>query len=220
MAKGTLQERVLEAMNAAGLNQSELAEKAGVRQPSVANWIGGRTKGLKADVAIRAAKALGVNVEWLSHGTGPMFPHETEFVIRSVPTFSFNELSIENIESQNLIITNGTIDALASPAIAVEVTDLSFNPRIQLGESAIVDLTLDVSPGDDALIITNQDQSYIQKFLYERDSVLYFSAVGDNQKDIAIQADEVYLIKPVTAIVNHHFLNKLITTKGKIALYL
>lgn len=220
MAKGTLQERVLEAMNAAGLNQSELAEKAGVRQPSVANWIGGRTKGLKADVAIRAAKALGVNVEWLSHGTGPMFPHQTEFVIRSVPSLSFGELNIKNLESLNLTITDGSTDALASPVIALEITDLSFNPRIQLGESAIIDLTLDVSPGDDALVITNDDQSYLKKFLYERDSVLYFSAVGDSQKNIAIQTENIYLIKPVTAIVNQNFLEKLITTKGKIALYL
>ena len=70
----TLAERIKEAMTHAGMTSAELARAAGVKAPSVAQWIGGRTKSLKASTANAAAAALGVSVRWLVEGEGPMIP--------------------------------------------------------------------------------------------------------------------------------------------------
>ena len=47
----TFAERIKEAMTHAGMTSAELARAAGVKPPSVAQWLGGRTKSLKASTA-------------------------------------------------------------------------------------------------------------------------------------------------------------------------
>jgi len=54
------------------MSQADLAREIDVAQPSVNNWATGETKSLRAEVAVKAAKALGVRVEWLVFGSGPM----------------------------------------------------------------------------------------------------------------------------------------------------
>lgn len=48
----------------------------GVSQPSVSDWFSGKTKSMKADTLIKASRYLGVRLEWLDAGTGPMFDSE------------------------------------------------------------------------------------------------------------------------------------------------
>lgn len=72
----TLKERMHEALNESGKNQSELAHACGVKPPSVNDWFSGKTLSLKAATAHRAAAFLGVNPLWLSEGRGPKRPGE------------------------------------------------------------------------------------------------------------------------------------------------
>ncbi|WP_290149561.1 helix-turn-helix transcriptional regulator [uncultured Parasutterella sp.] len=65
-----LSERIKAAMTAAGISQVALARACNISQPSVASWLNGTTKTLKAETAVAAAKALNVNVRWLVDGTG------------------------------------------------------------------------------------------------------------------------------------------------------
>lgn len=51
---------------------ADLARECRVKPPSVHEWLYGPTKTLKGPHAIRAARLLRVNVEWLSDGRGPM----------------------------------------------------------------------------------------------------------------------------------------------------
>ena len=53
-------------------SQAELARACGVKQPSVNDWFSGKTKTLKADSLVRASRYLGVRLEWLQSGLGPM----------------------------------------------------------------------------------------------------------------------------------------------------
>lgn len=53
-------------------SQAELARACGVKQPSVNDWFSGKTKTLKADSLVKAARYLGVRLEWLQSGLGPM----------------------------------------------------------------------------------------------------------------------------------------------------
>lgn len=69
----TLQDRLAIAMQGSPpVSAADLARACGVRPASVSEWINGPTKSLRGPNAIKAAKCLGVNVEWLSTGNGPM----------------------------------------------------------------------------------------------------------------------------------------------------
>lgn len=68
----TLSERVLAALAAANMDQSELARRIGTSSVAVNNWCTGATKSIKGDNLLKAASALRVRPEWLSTGMGPM----------------------------------------------------------------------------------------------------------------------------------------------------
>ena len=60
-----------------GLNSAQLAAAAGVKQPTSFNWGSGKTKNIKGEPLLSAARALGVTPEWLSTGKGPMLREAT-----------------------------------------------------------------------------------------------------------------------------------------------
>lgn len=66
----TFSERLTAAMDEAGLSQAQLADMVGVTQPAVQKMAAGKTNGSRKMVEL--ARALGVQAEWLSTGTGPM----------------------------------------------------------------------------------------------------------------------------------------------------
>lgn len=54
------------------IKPSELARACGIRQPSINDWLNGRTKKLEGANLLAAAECLKVNPWWLANGTGPM----------------------------------------------------------------------------------------------------------------------------------------------------
>lgn len=68
----TLGERVDLALADAGIDPAELARRAGVTQQAVSQWRSGGIKHVRPRYLFRAARALGVNPEWLGTGDGPM----------------------------------------------------------------------------------------------------------------------------------------------------
>lgn len=66
----TFSERLISAMNEAGLSQGQLAEAVGISQPAVQKMTSGKTNGSRKMVEL--ANALGVRPEWLSSGSGLM----------------------------------------------------------------------------------------------------------------------------------------------------
>lgn len=71
-----LSERIKIAMKEAGLSQVDLARACGVKPPSVHGWLSGKSKFLRGENLLRAARALNVNEDWLATGTGPMHGSE------------------------------------------------------------------------------------------------------------------------------------------------
>lgn len=68
----TLQSRIKDRMKAVGINNAQLAAACKVKPPTSFNWASGKTKNIKGEPLLLAAKALGVTPEWLSTGKGPM----------------------------------------------------------------------------------------------------------------------------------------------------
>jgi transcriptional regulator with XRE-family HTH domain len=65
--------------------QARLAEHCGVSQPSVADWVSGKTKTLDGLNLTRAAQFFGVNPLWLGAGKGPKFPGAGDTIATEPP---------------------------------------------------------------------------------------------------------------------------------------
>jgi phage repressor protein C with HTH and peptisase S24 domain len=66
-----LSERLKAAMDEAGVSQAELARACGVKPPSIHGWLSGKSKFLRGENLLSAARALGVEQQWLATGVGP-----------------------------------------------------------------------------------------------------------------------------------------------------
>lgn len=67
-----LAERLQTAIDARGVNQTQLAHACGVKPPSVNGWLSGKSKFLKGENLLAAAEFLRVNPWWLATGRGKM----------------------------------------------------------------------------------------------------------------------------------------------------
>ncbi len=71
----TLEKRLRLAMaGPPAIKPAALARACGIKQPSVSDWLSGRTKHLEGANLLSAAAYLNVTPEWLSSGRGPMRP--------------------------------------------------------------------------------------------------------------------------------------------------
>lgn len=76
----TLSERVHAALEAADMDQSDLARRIGVSSVAVNNWCTGATKSIKGENLLKAASALKVRPDWLAYGNGPMRATQAAFI--------------------------------------------------------------------------------------------------------------------------------------------
>lgn len=67
----TLTQRASFMLGLADNSLTRLADIAGVKPPSVSDWLNGKTKTLKATPALRLARHFGLNPQWVSEGIGP-----------------------------------------------------------------------------------------------------------------------------------------------------
>lgn len=67
-----LSDRLKRAMEEAGVSQAELARACGVSPPSVNGWLSGKSKYLRGENLLSAARSLRVSQQWLANGVGPM----------------------------------------------------------------------------------------------------------------------------------------------------
>lgn len=92
----TLSERIRDAMSMAGINQVDLVRATGAKSSSVANWVGGRTKNLRGQNLVVAARLLNVSEAWLSAGVGPKErAHSSAWPFKNVSSEQFQMLSAE-----------------------------------------------------------------------------------------------------------------------------
>ena len=69
-----LSDRLKQAMAASGVKQADLARACKVKPPSIHGWLNNKSKFLRGENLLLAAKALGVCQMWLATGDGPMHP--------------------------------------------------------------------------------------------------------------------------------------------------
>lgn len=60
------------------MSQAELARACDVKPPSIHGWLNNKSKFLRGENLLKAAKALKVREQWLADGEPPMLPPNFE----------------------------------------------------------------------------------------------------------------------------------------------
>lgn len=176
----TLSERIKMALDAAGIDQSELARHIGVSSVAVNNWCTGATKSIKGINLLKASGRLGVNAEWLSSGVGPMKADGAP------PTFDQNVVPAPIGTRQIPIIDYvqaGTWTAVADPfppgaayeyvltdldlsgaAFGLRVKGRSMAPEFSEGDVIIIDPEVSPAPGDFVVAKNGGQEATFKKY--------------------------------------------------------
>lgn len=91
-------------MDELSLSNAQLAKACGVKAPTSFNWASGKTKNIKGEPLLRAAKTLQVSPEWLATGRGIKFlegPNQLSNPLDRVsflPDLQLDRMTLELIE--------------------------------------------------------------------------------------------------------------------------
>ncbi|RLV59476.1 helix-turn-helix domain-containing protein [Parashewanella curva] len=109
LSMNTLAERLDFVMKEAGINQSELASRIGIRQQAISRMLTGITKNSRYFLPI--CNELSVSPKWLMEGIGETYSRDlkTDSVIRRVPLLTLKQ--VINWSHNKAEITDDMIDA-------------------------------------------------------------------------------------------------------------
>jgi SOS-response transcriptional repressor LexA len=165
----TLSERIRWLIQHFNLSQTSLARLAGVTQPSVANWVNGRTRFLKSEPAIKICQELPVAMDWLVNGNGeplvsdqgsqPKAPSNVEPVrshMKRIPVLSYVQAGtptgVGQIQARQTAFDNGDFiwvdEELPDECFALKVTGSSMEPDFYEKDVIVIDPTITPCPGD------------------------------------------------------------------------
>ncbi len=217
----TLSSRIKWLKNTKQLKDSDLARAGGVKQPSVNDWASGKTKKLKSEVALRLAKELKLNMDWLVTGRGQPELESDELsnsntsqyvkVFLSKVTFQAGygcEPTIEEEQSGELInlkkdfFDNHHIDA--RKCICFRVEGDSMIPLIYEGEYVIVDTSQnDLRNIKDGKIyaICVEGAARIKRLYRKLDGSLIIRSENKDFSDDQIEGEKLNMIKLIGRVV-------------------
>lgn len=183
-----LADRIRKAMaDKEGCTLSSLATAAGVKPPSVSDWLNGKTKTLKAATAHRAAAYLGVTFLWLTEGRGPMrnSSHIFEPQVATLPPLSNVSIAPPDVRRIPVISyvqagnPSEAIDAYATGsgmediftdielgpyAFALVIQGDSMAPEFGEGDKIIIDPAVRPRPGEFVVAKCNGDEVTFKKY--------------------------------------------------------
>lgn len=151
----TLMDRALHLLELAGNSTKELARIAGVKPPSVSQWVSGQTKSIQIEPATRMGKHFGLNPLWISKGVLPkhsgeevqqVSPGDNRLPIKRVlfklaAGVSGYEVEYENGESEPIFMAKRWFDQNGykpGKMLAVRVTGRSMEPRLYDGDLVVI----------------------------------------------------------------------------------
>lgn len=158
----TLSERLLFALKKSGLRKTELAKAIDVSPQVIHHLCSSKTRSTR--FAYELAEALGVSLQWLTTGKGPMNTSdspEVKFITKHCAVPVVNSVSykgllygkIENNGGDIIYITHQT-----NTAFATRIADGSMEPVLKKNGMAVIDIqNTTLSEGDIGFI-------YIKKF--------------------------------------------------------
>lgn len=139
-----LSKRLKIAMDEVGMSQAQLARACGVQPPSVNGWLSGKSKFLRGENLLKAAKALNVSEDWLATGKGPMKIDPKQ--MQNLRSMILSDEGANYLQSSN---NNSAIGKISIPVLAAV-------PSMGTGES----LTYD---GDQIIDVLPVSKSWLER---------------------------------------------------------
>lgn len=212
----TLAERIKSERTALKLTQSELGDRIGVGKSSVSQWENGFAKKIDGVNMVKAAKALGVNPDWLATGKGLKYKAPL-FQSNAHESPNLGEFSFVPVVGSAQLGDNGHWSDLEYPAghgdgyiryptkdpnaYALRCHGDSMKPRIKHGEFVIVEPNSAPQNGDEVLVRTNDDRVMVKTFLYKREGRVHLISINEAHPPQSIAFEDIEVIHPVVAIV-------------------
>lgn len=93
-------------------------------------------------------------------------------------------------------------------AYALKCVGDSMMPRIKDGEYVVVEPNHTYSPGDEVLVVTNDDRAMVKTFLYSKNDMIHLISVNEAHPPIKIDKSEVAKIHYVAGIAKPSLRNE------------
>lgn len=186
----TLAERITALMGINGDTVTTMADIAGVKPPSVSDWLNGKTKNLKAGPAMRLAQHFKISLLWLTEGRGLMqYPElqkssvqpESQLIsltdhpdLREVPRVKFKlsagvsgyAIEPENGNGKPVFFRRDWFELNGyrpEKLFSVRITGASMEPALWEGDLVVIN-TADTAPHDgDAFAINYEGELVIKR---------------------------------------------------------
>jgi phage repressor protein C with HTH and peptisase S24 domain len=213
----TLADRIKSERKSKKLTQEMLGKAVGVGKSSVSQWESGLTKNMDGTNMIMAAKALGVNPNWLATGQGDKHPNPRQLESNAHATYQLGAFTAVPIVGIAQLGDNGHWCELEYPvgygdghisyptrdrnAYALRCVGDSMKPRIRDGEFVIVEPNSEAQPGDEVLVKAVDGRVMVKTLLYERDGKVHLLSVNEAHPPQALERTAIALIHPIAAIV-------------------
>lgn len=110
-------QRLQEAAQRRGVNQTELARACGVSPSAVSQWFSGETKNMRVENIVACAKRLNISLKWLLSGQGTM--EATQDPVTQQMLEHFSRL---NPEQQQELVRLAALFRASTPANQVEAS--------------------------------------------------------------------------------------------------
>jgi len=96
-----LRDRILHIIKFTNTTQKEFAERIGITQSAISQFLKGQSKGLKSDTLLSIIKEFGINPTWLLTGEGEMFTTSHRGIEREEKSQEKNSEVINGTEVEN-----------------------------------------------------------------------------------------------------------------------
>ena len=193
----TLADRLKEARLKADKKQGDVAEAAGIKQPTYQALESGKTK--KSAYLPEIAKFLGVDVEWLKTGNEPSKPElgndlsdnqnialkgnvsASHSPLRMIPLLDYVQAGLLHevgYDGLNPLGTSWTTYQSARPecVFSLKVEGNSMSPEFQPGDEIVVDGSLEAKPG--SLVIAQETQHGQARTTFKKYRVIGINEFG------------------------------------------
>ena len=169
MNTSSLSDRIRWVMQRFDLSQSELARIAGIKQPSVAGWLSGKTKNLKSGPALAICTRLPICQSWLVNGVGDPVALEhavladslTNVVpydgrLKPIPLLQFERVG-DMLGTGRFMVyqdayDHGDViwvdDDVSEECFALRVSGSSMEPDFRENDEIVIDPSIRPCPGD------------------------------------------------------------------------
>lgn len=186
----TLAERLRQARLRANKNQEEVAQAAGIKQPTYQALESGKTK--KSAFLPEIAKFLDVDLDWLKNGTvsnsrkNNLDKFESNVAIvdtplRPIPLLDYVQAGLFHevgYDGLNPLSTSWTTYESARPecVFSLKVEGQSMAPEFMPGDEIVVDGSLDPKPG--SLVIAQEIQHGLARTTFKKYRVIGINEFG------------------------------------------